>query len=113
MDFFGVNVEPLGPRLHLSPGEIPGNRVLKRLPLLSAERPLPHRALLRKSFISFVAPSRTCTTPAPGIMAGNLTGSGYRELPTLSEVRATVNQEASGVEGDPARRGAAHQHPRL
>jgi hypothetical protein len=38
----------------------------------------------------------------PGIMAGHLTSTTYQELPTLADVRATVNQEASGVEGDPA-----------
>ena len=37
----------------------------------------------------------------PGIMAGDVTGAGYDELPTLADVRSTVNQELSGVEGDP------------
>jgi hypothetical protein len=38
----------------------------------------------------------------PGIMAGDLISSSYQELPTLADVRSTVNQESSGVEGDPA-----------
>ena len=37
----------------------------------------------------------------PGIMAGNLTGSGYQELPMLADVRATLGLETNGVEGDP------------
>jgi hypothetical protein len=37
----------------------------------------------------------------PGIMAGDLTDSGYQELPTLDDVRAGVDQEAHGVEADP------------
>ncbi|MBN1605255.1 MAG: DUF1565 domain-containing protein [Polyangiaceae bacterium] len=37
----------------------------------------------------------------PGIMAGNLTGNGYQELPALADVCAAVDQEAHGVEGDP------------
>jgi hypothetical protein len=41
----------------------------------------------------------------PGIMAGDLVSSSYTELPTLASVRATVGQEASGVEGDPVLAG--------
>jgi MYXO-CTERM domain-containing protein len=41
----------------------------------------------------------------PGMMAGDVTGSGYQELPTLAEVRSTLKQEASGVEGDPVLAG--------
>lgn len=38
----------------------------------------------------------------PGIMAGDVASNAYRELPTLADVRATLNQEVHGVEGDPA-----------
>jgi hypothetical protein len=38
----------------------------------------------------------------PGIMAGDVTSNAYQELPKLADVRAAINQEAHGVEGDPA-----------
>lgn len=41
----------------------------------------------------------------PGLWSGNLTGSGYRELPTLADVQATLDQESHGVEGDPVLAG--------
>jgi MYXO-CTERM domain-containing protein len=41
----------------------------------------------------------------PGILAGNVAGSGYEELPSLTDVRRSLNQEAHGTDGDPALAG--------